>query len=103
MKFAKFKWERLAAALLIGLVLEALLIAAGWVVADTVPAGNRIANVTQVPAILLVWLLASMRPPGFEEQSAYVLLVPLLQWLFCSCVVYLVLARRDRLRGKEAS
>jgi hypothetical protein len=95
MALARFRFRRLAAAIGIGLLTEALLMVAAVIISSELhkPWGDRIASVTQEPAYHLINWFAVLRPPGFEEQAAYAMLIPLLQWVFWSVVIYLLLSR----------
>lgn len=89
MSSAKFTWRRLGAALGLGLAIEILLLPAAILIGS-----ETVGDWMQAPASILVRELARLTHPGFEEQVAYVLLIPLLQWIFYSTVVFIVLVRR---------
>jgi len=95
MALARFRFWRLAAAVGIAFLTEALLLFVGIVIASQLskPWGNRLANLTQEPAYHLINWFAVIWPPGFEEQAAYAMLIPPLQWVFWSVVIYLLLSR----------
>lgn len=88
----------LAAAIAIGLAAEVLLFAGASFVGSKLPQpwDERLWAVTQEPASHLVDWLAKAQHPGFEEQGAYVLLIPLTQWIIWSGVFYLILSRKRR-------
>jgi hypothetical protein len=54
------------------------------------------ASVGRSPAYHLVDRLARVHRPGFEEQGAYFVLIPLSQWLIWSAVFYLFLLEKKR-------
>jgi hypothetical protein len=111
MELGEFKFRRMAAALGIGLGSEALILFGAVIVANKVspPWGEWIANLMQDPGVHFVQFLGKLEHPGFEEQVGYVLLIPVIQWLFYSAVIYLMLAWRRPLpsdttpRRKEIS
>ena len=97
MRLAKFSGQRLAAALAIGLGIEA--VEAICVVRLLPPRlANSIGDLPLQPASYVVTLLAKAEHPGFEEQAGYFFLAVTLQWLLYSTVVYLLLAisRKNR-------
>jgi len=85
----------LAAAIGIGLLTETLLMLAAVIISSELPKpwDVRIASVTQEPVYQLVNWLSTIWPPGFEEQGAYAMLIPLLQWVFWSMFIYVLLSR----------
>jgi len=89
---------RFAAAISIGLAAEILLFIGVVFIASKVsqPWGDRLAAVTQEPAYHLVNWLAKVHRPGFEEQAAYAMLIPLIQWMIWSVVFYVLLSRKKR-------
>jgi len=89
---------RLAAAIGIAVVAEILLLAGGTFVGSKFqqPWDERIWAATQEPAYHLVDWLARVHRPGFEEQGAYFVLIPLTQWVMWSAVFYLFLSRKKR-------
>ena len=94
----KFRFGRLAAAMGIGALIEALLFVGGIVIASTIKDayGERIFALTQEPAYHLVGWVWQMQRHGFEEQVGFIILVPLLQWVFWSAISFCVLSRRAR-------
>jgi len=98
MAFARFKLRRLAAAIGIGLLIEALLLFAAVMISSALPKpwDDRIANLTQEPAYHLVNWLSTIWPPGFEGQAGYAMLIPLLQWVIWSVVIFALLSRAKR-------
>ncbi len=96
MKLAKFRWRRLGAALALGLLLEVFLLVAMVAGVNMLPKqfGDMAGDWLQLPGSYLVTILAKVYHPGFEEQAGYVLLVPLIQWLTYSIVIYILLVRR---------
>lgn len=94
MKFTKFRWRRLAAALGIGLVIELMLVYAALHISDHLSAvrGSQIAEALQAPGSYLVKWLVAIRHPGFEEQVAYIFLIPIFQWLLYSVITYFLLS-----------
>ena len=103
MELTKFRWHRLAAALGIGLGIEAL---EGICVVSFLPPrwADWIGELPLQPASYLVTLLAKAGHPGFEGQVGYFLFAVVLQWLIYSVVVYLLLAisrkKRDAVSGQ---
>lgn len=98
MALLRSRLGRLATAIAVGLVVEVLLLAGGAVVASRFrqPWDERVWAATQEPAYHLVDGLARVHRPGFEEQGAYFVLIPLSQWLMWSAVSYLFLSRKKR-------
>jgi hypothetical protein len=94
MKCAKFSWRRFAVALGIGFGLEALLF--GPILTGLSPAlprwGSGIVELTQEPSMHFVTWLVDQVHPGFEEQVAYLYLVPVIQGLCFSVAIYVALA-----------
>jgi hypothetical protein len=90
--------RRLAAAWGIGLVAEALMLAVyfGLATPSTSHSWWIVFALTQEPGRHFVeWWVDATRP-GFEEQTAYIYLVPLIQWLVYAAIVFAVLWRRNR-------
>jgi hypothetical protein len=98
MAHPRFRFRRLAVAIGFGLLVEAVSVGGATIISDKIPApwGDRIANLTQEPAYQFVNWLADVRHPGFEEQAGYAMLIPLLQWVVWSVVIYVLLLRRKR-------
>jgi len=98
MAFIKSRVGRFATAIAIGLVAELLLLAVGTVVSSKAPRpwDERIWAATQEPAYPLVDWLEKAQHPGFEEQGAYFLLIPLIQWGVWTTIFYWLLSRRGR-------
>ena len=73
-----------------------MLLAAGTVVGSRFqqPWDEWVWAATQEPAYHLVDWLAKVHRPGFEEQGAYFVLIPLSQWLMWSAASYLFLSRK---------
>lgn len=92
------KIGRLAAAIGIALVAEILLFAGAAFIDSKIPQpwGERLARITQEPGYHLVNWCANVRRPGFEEQAAYAMLIPLIQWMIWSVVFYVLLSRTKR-------
>ena len=91
--------RRLAAALGIGLVAEVLMLAVYFGIVG----GSRsrwwwvVLALTQEPGRHLVeWWVGATRP-GFEEQTAYIYFVPLIQWFVYAAIVYAILWHRNRM------
>jgi hypothetical protein len=82
----------------VGLFVEILLFAGGTLVGSSLqqPWDERIWAATQEPGYFLVDSLARVHRPGFEEQGAYFVLIPLSQWLMWSAVSYLFISRKKR-------
>src|SRR5579871_887903 len=101
MKLARFSTRRLWAALAIGLLVEALLLAALIAAINVLPdgIGEPLGDLLQAPGSYLVAWLGKVQHPGFEEQVGYVLLVPVVQWMFISIVAYLWLSKRAAARA----
>ena len=89
------RFWRFASAISIGLACEILLFVGDAFIASKVPQpwGERLAVATQEPAYHLVNWFATAHPPGFEEQAAYAMLIPLIQWMIWSVVFYVLLSR----------
>jgi hypothetical protein len=98
MALIRSRLGRLVTAIGVGLVVEILLLAGGTVVGSRFqqPWDERVWAATQEPAYHLVDWLARVHRPGFEEQGAYFVLIPLSQWLMWSAVSYLFLSRKKR-------
>ena len=81
-----------------GLGVEILLLAGGTLIGSRLqqPWDERVWAATQEPAYHLVDWLARVHRPVFEEQGAYFVLIPLLQFLMWSAVAYLFLSRKKR-------
>jgi hypothetical protein len=96
MSLIKARFGRLAAALGIALIAEIALLAGAALISSKVPQpwDERLWAVTQEPAYHLVDWLSNVHHPGFEEQGAYFLLIPLNQWMLWSGVFYLLLSRK---------
>ncbi len=88
----------MATAIAVGLGVEILLLVGGGAVGSRFqqPWDERVWAATQEPAYHLVDWLARVHRPGFEEQGAYFVLIPLSQWLLWSAVSYLFLSRKKR-------
>ena len=90
--------RRLATALGIGLVAEALMIVVYLQLAGNASLSRwwTAFTLTQEPAWHLVkWWVDVMRP-GFEEQMGYIYLVPVIQWLVYAAIIYVLLWYRER-------
>jgi hypothetical protein len=98
MALIRSKLGSLAAAIGIGVAAEGLLFVGGLIISSPFrdPWGERIFALTREPAYHLVGWLAKVQRPGFEEQVGFVILVPLIQWVFWSAVAFWVLSRRVR-------
>lgn len=99
--------RRVAAALGIGLVLEALPVMIAlrfWenrgpdVPGRPLYRWSWIVPLTQEPGLHLVKWWVDVTRPGFEEQMGYIYFIPLIQWLVYAAVVYALLRyRKNRL------
>jgi hypothetical protein len=91
------KLGTLGKALALGLMVEVLtgFIAFGIDNIVPQPLGRAVANVTQVPGALIIYAISSTRASGFEEQGAYAMLVPLIQWMLWTGFVYWRLVIQD--------
>jgi hypothetical protein len=91
--------RRLAAALGIGLVAEVLMLTVYFGLAT--PSTSHwwwiVFALTQEPGRHFVEWWAGVTRPGFEEQTAYIYLVPLIQWLVYAAIVYAALWHRNRM------
>ncbi len=98
MLLIRSRLRRLVTAIGVGLVVEILLFATGTILGSRFqqPWDERVWAATQEPAYFLVDWLARVHRPGFEEQGAYSVLIPLSQWLMWSAVSYLLLSRKKR-------
>src|SRR6266567_8383677 len=96
MSLIKSRFGRLATALGIALTAEIALLAGATLISSKVPQpwDERLWAVTQEPAYHLVDWLSNVHHSGFEEQGAYFLLIPLIQWMVWSGVFYLFLSRK---------
>ncbi len=83
MSLIKSRFGRLATALGIALTAEIALLAGATLISSKVPQpwDERLWAVTQEPAYHLVDWLSNVHHSGFEEQGAYFLLIPLIQWM----------------------
>jgi len=98
MAVIKSRLSRLVAAIGIGLLFEVLLLSAAVMISSALPKpwDDRIANLTQEPAYHLVNWFSTIWPPGFEAQAGYAMLIPLLQWVIWSVVIFALLSRAKR-------
>src|SRR5579862_790897 len=98
MALIRSRLGRLVKAIGVGLAVEIVLFAGGTVVGSRFqrPWDERVWAATQEPAYHLVDWLATVHRPGFEEQGAYFVLIPLTQWVMWSAVFYLFLSRKKR-------
>lgn len=89
---------RLSAAIGLGIAVEAVLFVGVVVISSPLrdPWAERMFAVTQEPAYHLVDWLAQLHHPGFEEQAAFFLLIPVVQCVVWSALCYYVLSRRVR-------
>jgi hypothetical protein len=96
MSLIKSRFGRLAAALGIALIAEIALLAGATLISSKLPQlwDERLWAVTQEPAYHLVDWHSNVHHPGFEEQGAYFLLIPLIQWMVWGGVFYLFLSRK---------
>jgi len=96
MSFIGSRFGRLAAALGIALIAEITLLAGATLISSRVPQpwDERLWAMTQEPAYHLVDWLSHVHHPGFEEQGAYFLLIPLIQWMVWGGLFYLFLFRK---------
>jgi len=105
MSQARFSWRALALALGAGLVLEAGLLRL-WIggALNHAPLwGWVLFRVTQEPGGLLVGWLLAVRHPGFEEQTGYLYIIPLIQWVFYSGILFLIVQWRIIKRTSSAA
>ena len=84
MVLIRSKLGRLAAGIGVGLLVEALLFVGTLLLTNYLPPPweERVFALGQEPAYHLVGWLWSMQRHGFEEQAGFVILVPLVQWVF---------------------
>jgi len=96
--FIKSRVGRLATQLPSGWLLNFSCLPLGTVVSSKAPRpwDERIWAATQEPAYPLEDWLEKAQHPGFEEQGAYFLLIPLIQWGVWTTIFYWLLSRRGR-------
>jgi hypothetical protein len=100
---AKIHWRTLLAALGIGLVVELLLVRLYlWYLPGALAASQNgqsnlwlweAIRVTQQPALGLVQSWVGVVRPGYAELIGDMFLVPMMQWLVYSAVIYFILER----------
>jgi hypothetical protein len=100
---AKIHWRTLLAALGIGLVIELLLVRLYLWYLPGALAGSKngqanlwlweVLRLTQQPSLGLVQSWVVIVRPGYAELIGDMFLVPVIQWLVYSAVIYLVLER----------
>jgi hypothetical protein len=100
---AKIHWRTLLATLGIGLVIELLLVRLYLWYLPGALAGSKngqanlwlweVLRLTQQPSLGLVQSWVVIARPGYAELIGDMFLVPVIQWLVYSAVIYLVLER----------
>jgi hypothetical protein len=100
---AKIRWRTLLAALGIGLVVELLLVRRYlWYLPGALAASQNgqsnlwlweAIRLTQQPALGMVQSWVGIARPGYAELIGDMFLVPVMQWLVYSTVIYLILER----------
>jgi hypothetical protein len=100
---AKIHWRTLLAALGIGLVVELLLVRLYlWYLPGALAASQNgqsnlwlweAIRLTQQPALGLVQSWVGIVRPGYAELIGDMFLVPMMQWLVYSAVIYFILER----------
>lgn len=100
---AKIHWRTLLAALGVGLVVELLLVRLYlWYLPGALAASQNgqsnlwlweAIRLTQQPALGLVQSWVGVVRPGYAELIGDMFLVPLMQWLVYSAVIYFILER----------
>jgi hypothetical protein len=83
--------RRLAAALGLGLVAEALVIFVYFHLEPGAARFSRVFVLTQEPAAHLVEWWIHVTQPGHEDRIGYLFLIPFIQWLVYAGVIYAVL------------
>jgi hypothetical protein len=112
---AKIHWRTLLAALGIGLIVELLLVRLYlWYLPGALAASQdgqsnlwlwEAIRLTQQPALGVVQSWVGIARPGYAELIGDMFLVPVMQWLVYSAVIYFILERylRKSTRGTRES
>ncbi len=88
--------RRFAAALGIGLLVEALMVFVYLHHGNALSRWWTLFTLTQEPGLHLVKWWVDVTRPGFEEQMGYIFFVPVIQWLVYAAVIYVLLGYRER-------